>query len=239
MRPDKDSFEAWNEAHAIKHDLDKFYNHPNRLFRFIENKRIKVLIDFADIRSSDLVLEVGCGIGNILEKIPRGRLTGIDISEVQIQRAKEKLGNKAELIKAPGEKIPFNDKHFDRIICTEVFEHTLEPEAVLNEMNRTLKDSGIVSLSVPNEKLIALAKKFLLNFGFRWVLEPKESKWDLASRNNLEEWHLHEYGLERIIKEVKHSFNILKISRIPFFFIPFRYVLKLEKIDRQDKFNNG
>jgi ubiquinone/menaquinone biosynthesis C-methylase UbiE len=232
MRPDRDTFEVWNEEHAIRHDLDKFYNHPNRLFRYIENKRIRVLIDFADIDKNDLVLEVGCGIGNILERIPAGKLTGIDISEVQIKRAKQKLGNKAEVIKCPAENLPFADKYFDRIICTEVFEHTLEPTDVLREMKRALKDSGVISLSVPNEKLITLAKRFLLNFGFRWVLEPKESRWDLASRNNLEEWHLHEYSLRRIINEVKDSFNIIKIARIPFFFIPFRYVLKLEKHKR-------
>lgn len=227
--PGKDTFEEWNERHALKHDLDKFYNHPNRLFRFIENKRIKVLLNFADIKNDSLVLDAGCGNGHILERIPEGKLTGVDISAVQVKRAKEKIGSKAELIQTPVEKMPFPDKYFDRILCTEVFEHTLEPVSGLMEMRRVLKDDGIISVSVPNEKLITLTKRFLLNFGFRWVLEPKQSKWDLASRNNLEEWHLHEYSLKRIINEVKESFNILKIARIPFYFIPYRYVLKLEK----------
>lgn len=228
-RPGKDTFEKWNEIHAEKHDLDKFYNHPNRLFRFIENKRVKVLIEYADIKKSSLVLDAGCGNGHILEKIQNGRLTGIDISAIQIKRAKEKIKNKAELIQSPIEKMPFPDKYFDRILCTEVFEHTLDPVPGIIEMRRVLKDDGIASVSIPNEKLITLTKNFLLNFGFRRVLEPKESKWDLASRNNLEEWHLHEYSLKRILNEVKDSFNVLKIARIPFFFIPFRYVLKLSK----------
>jgi ubiquinone/menaquinone biosynthesis C-methylase UbiE len=228
-RPGKDDFAAWNEIHAEKHDLDKFYNHPNRIFRFIENKRVNVLVEFADIKVDSLVLDAGCGNGHILERIDKGKLTGIDISPLQIQRAKAKIGDKAELEQAPIEKMPFADKYFDRIICTEVFEHTLEPEAGIKEMHRVLKDDGIISISVPNEKLITLTKKFLLNFGLRRVLEPKESKWDLASRNNLEEWHLHEYSLSRIISEVKELFNVVKISKIPYFFIPYRYVLKLTK----------
>jgi ubiquinone/menaquinone biosynthesis C-methylase UbiE len=231
MKPDKDTFEAWNEQHAIKHDLDKFYNHPNRLFRYIENKRIDILLKFAEISENDKVLEVGCGIGHILERIHKGKLTGIDISETQINRARERLSNKAELLKCAGENLPFADKHFDRIICTEVFEHTLEPVKVLDEMNRTLKDDGIISLSVPNERLITFTKKFLLSFGFRRILEPKESRWDLASRNNLEEWHLHEYGLKRILNETKNKFKVLHIARIPFYFIPFRFVLQLKKIN--------
>ena len=229
MRPSPGEFEKWNEEHAIKHDLDKFYNHPNRLFRYIENKRISVLLNEANIGPEDKVLEVGCGAGHILEKIPHGKLTGIDISPVQIERAGARLGSKAELIKARGEDLPFKNKSFDRIICTEVFEHVLEPELILAEMKRVLKDNGIISLSVPNEKLIIFTKKILLNCGLRRVLEPKESQWDLASKNNLDEWHIHEYGLKLIKKQSKKLFKILSVSRIPFFFVPFRYVLKLNK----------
>lgn len=43
---------------------------------------------------------------------------------------------------------------------------------------------GIISLSIPNEKLIIFTKRPLLNTDFRRVLEPKDSEWDLASKNN-------------------------------------------------------
>lgn len=229
MRPQPGEFEKWNEEHAIKHDLDKFYNHPNRLFRFIENKRIRVLIAEANIGANDNVLEVGCGAGHILERITTGKLTGIDISPVQIQRAKARLGSKVTLLEAKGEELPFPDKSFERILCTEVFEHVLEPEKLLIEMKRVLKDDGIISLSIPNEKLIIFTKKILLNSGLRRVLEPKESRWDLAAKNNLDEWHIHEYGLKLIKSQTSKFFSIMAVKRIPFYFIPFRYVLKLCK----------
>lgn len=198
IKPGIDTFEQWNEEHALKHDLDKFYCHPNRLFRYIENKRISILIEKADIKCEHNVLEVGCGAGHILERIKTGILTGIDISAVQIDRAKKRIGEKAVLIKAKGEELPFSDNTFDRVICTEVFEHVLEPELLLKEINRVLKNDGIFSLSVPNENLIILTKKILLNLGLKKVLEPKESKWDLASKNNLDEWHLHKYSINLI-----------------------------------------
>lgn len=229
MKPSPEGFEKWNEEHAIKHDLDKFYNHPNRLFRYIENKRINVLLREADIHPQDRVLEVGCGAGHILERIPRGSLTGVDISPVQIERSKKRLGTRAELLIAKGENLPFEDESFDRIICTEVFEHVLEPELILREMKRVLKMNGIISLSIPNEKLIIFTKKILLNCGLRRVLEPKESQWDLAAKNNLDEWHIHEYGLKLIKEQSLKLFKILSVSRIPFYFLPFRYVLKLSK----------
>ena len=230
MRPTIDTFEEWNETHAIKHDLDKFYNHPNRIFRYIENKRVKILIGFAEINDQDTVLDVGCGIGNILERIDKGILYGVDISKVQIEKAKNRLGSKAILTKSPAEALPFDDKFFSKILCTEVFEHVLEPVLLLKEMKRALKDVGIISLSIPNEKLINFTKNILLKSGFRWVLEPKQSRWDLASKNNLDEWHLHEYSLKLIMEQIKDIFSIIKIKRIPFITLPYRYVLKLKKI---------
>ncbi|MBE2217280.1 MAG: class I SAM-dependent methyltransferase [Ignavibacteria bacterium] len=228
MKPGKENFESWNEEHARKHDLDKFYNHPNRLFRFIENKRISRLIRTAEIEPQHSVLEVGCGAGHILERITCGKLTGIDISAIQVERARKRLASKAVIIKAPGEKLPFPDSSFDRILCTEVFEHVLDPAALLREMHRTLNREGIISLSIPNEKLIIFTKKVLLNCGLRRVLEPKESNWDLASKNNLDEWHIHNYSLGLMKKQASVLFSLSDIQRIPYFFIPYRYVMKLQ-----------
>ena len=229
MKPTAETFEKWNEEHAEKHDLDKFYNHPNFIFRYIENKRIKQLIKRAQIQDKDKVMEVGCGAGHILERVPRGKLYGTDISEIQIKRAKERLGNRVELVKAPGEKIPYEDKFFDKILCSEVIEHVLDPKPLLKEMKRVLKDDGILSLSIPNENLINFTKKTLRKTGLTRILEPKKSGWDLASKDNLDEWHLHEFNLQLIKDYCDGIFKIEKVSSIPLFIIPFRYVLQLKK----------
>lgn len=229
MRPTTENFEKWNEEHATRHDLDKFYNHPNPVFRYIENKRIRKLIELAEIKQADKVLEVGCGAGHILERIPEGKLYGIDISDIQIKRAKERLGDKAELKKSPGEEIPYEDKFFDKILCSEVIEHVLDPIPLLKEMKRVLKDDGILSLSIPNENLINSTKKLLRNLGLTRIIAPKKSGWDLASKNNLDEWHLTEYDLKLITKHVNGIWNIKGIAKVPNFAVPFRYVLKMTK----------
>ncbi len=230
MKPTQENFEQWNEVHAEKHDLDKFYHHPNFIFRYIENKRIKKLIQLADLKDSDLVIEVGCGAGHILERVKKGKLHGIDISEIQIKRAKERLGDSVKLDKAPGEKIPYDDKYFDKILCSEVIEHVLDPDPLLREMKRVLRDDGILSLSIPNENLINITKKTLKATGLTRILAPQKSGWDLASKDNLDEWHLHEFNLKLIKKYCEGIFSIVKISLIPNFIIPFRYVLQLKKL---------
>jgi ubiquinone/menaquinone biosynthesis C-methylase UbiE len=232
MKPTAENFEQWNEELAEKHDLDLFYSHPNPLFRYIENKRIGRLIKMAEIRDTDRVLEVGCGAGHVLERIDNGKLYGIDISDIQIKRAKQRLGEKAELMKSPGEEIPFEDNFFDRVLCSEVLEHVLDPPKLLKEMKRVLKVNGILSLSIPNENLINSTKKLLRATGLIRLVEPKKSGWELASIDNLEEWHLHEFNM-RLIKQYSSGiFEISKASAIPFFFVPFRYVIKMVKNQR-------
>jgi len=160
MRPTTETFAQWNEEHALKHDLDKFYNHPNPLVRYIENKRIRTLIDLAAIEDTDDVLEVGCGAGHILERIGTGRLHGIDISATQIRRARERLGDRVELKQSPGEEIPYRDRSFDKILCSEVIEHVLDPVPLLREMKRVLKDDGILSLSIRMKQPSTLPNRF-------------------------------------------------------------------------------
>jgi ubiquinone/menaquinone biosynthesis C-methylase UbiE len=229
MKPTAKTFEQWNEERAIKHDLDKFYNHPNPLVRYIENKRIRTLIDLASIKDTDAVLEVGCGAGHILERIDRGTLYGIDISEVQIQRAQERVGHRAELKKSAGEALPYGDKSFDKILCSEVIEHVLDPISLLKEMQRVLKDDGILSMSIPNEGAINCAKKALRATGLMSIVMPARSGWDLGTKNNLDEWHLHAYSLALIRQHLADTFAIRTVRRIPLFFVPFRYVLALKK----------
>jgi ubiquinone/menaquinone biosynthesis C-methylase UbiE len=232
MKPTKETFEQWNEKLAEKHDLDKFYNHPNFAFRYIEQKRISKLIELAEIRSSDKVLEVGCGAGHILEQIKTGDLYGVDISDIQIKRAKERLGDKAVLTKAPGEQIPYEDKYFDKILCSEVIEHVLDPREVLKEISRVLADDGILSLSIPNEEVINSTKKFLKKTGLIKLLDnTKDTEgWELATKDNLDEWHLHSFSLELAEKFASGIFRATKVAKIPFASFPARYVIQFKKV---------
>jgi ubiquinone/menaquinone biosynthesis C-methylase UbiE len=232
MKPTKDNFEQWNEELAEKHDLDKFYNHPNFAFRYIEQKRISKLIELAEIVSSDKVLEVGCGAGHILEQIKKGELYGIDISDIQIQRAKKRLGDKVILSKAPGEKIPYDDKFFHKILCSEVVEHVLDPREVLKEISRVMKDDGILSLSIPNEDVINSTKKFLKKTGLIKLIDSKKDTegWELAAKDNLDEWHLHSFSLKLAEKFSSGIFKTTKIAKIPNAAFPARYVIQYKKI---------
>lgn len=232
MKPTKETFEKWNEEHAVKYDLDKFYNHPNPIFRYIERKRIRKLIELAEIKQTDKVLEVGCGAGHILEQIKDGMLFGIDISEIQIQRSMKRLGERVELKKAPGEKIPYEDRFFDKVLCSEVIEHVLEPAEVLKEISRVLKDDGILSLTIPNEDVINSAKIFLNKTGLiKVIADAKDIEgWKMTAKDNLNEWHLHSFSFELAEAFAKNIFKAMKVIKIPNSLFPARYVIQYLKV---------
>jgi SAM-dependent methyltransferase len=48
-----------------------------------------------------------------------------------------------------GNIIPFDDKHFDSIYCSEVIEHIFNIEEVLPEINRVLKHDGMALFTFP------------------------------------------------------------------------------------------
>ena len=55
----------------------------------------------------------------------------------------------SEIIPFDGKNIPFEDQHFDFILCTEVLEHVEDFPQIVREMHRVLKNGGQGVLTVP------------------------------------------------------------------------------------------
>jgi SAM-dependent methyltransferase len=47
------------------------------------------------------------------------------------------------------DRLPFTSGVFDCVICTQVLEHVQEPQLVLNELFRALKQGGVICLTAP------------------------------------------------------------------------------------------
>lgn len=93
-------------------------------------------VKFRDGRSSDKILDVGCGIGFVSRLYPNFDITGIDISDGMLER------NPYKWIKAPAEAIPFPDNTFDFVVCRSLLHHLDDPALGLKEMARVLKVGG-------------------------------------------------------------------------------------------------
>ncbi|MCB9521259.1 MAG: class I SAM-dependent methyltransferase [Myxococcales bacterium] len=215
-RVTRENFEAWNEEMVREFDPGEYHDHPSPVVRAVERMRVSRIIALLQATPTSRVLEVGCGAGNILERIADAELHGVDISDYILEKARVRLGARATLLKADGEHLPYPDAHFDRVYCSEVLEHVLDPAAVVREMRRVLKPNGIAVVSVPNEATINQAKRLLFRTGplGRLILRSGEGGYE-AVENMQDHWHLHEFD-ERMLRQVcEPVFSVGKVEGIP------------------------
>lgn len=135
---DQRDFKAWNDAMVQKYDLEEFHRHPSALVRYVEGKRVRRVFALLAAGARDRVLEVGCGAGHLLARLPAGRPFGLDLSEALLAQTAKRLDGRAALIQADAERLPFRDRVWDRVYCSEVLERTPDPDAALAELRRVL-----------------------------------------------------------------------------------------------------
>jgi ubiquinone/menaquinone biosynthesis C-methylase UbiE len=221
-------FKDWNERMIAKYDPDAFHHHSNPLIRLVERKRVKTIFKLMDVRDADFILEIGCGAGNVIEKASRGRLFGIDLSSSILRKAKKQLNQNVNLFQGDAQNLPCKNKVFQRVICSEVLEHLLEPSVALSEMKRVLATRGVAIISIPNETLINRIKGILIRLGiFRWFMD-RQGRYAQPEKMD-EEWHLHTFQLEEWLKMFGEFFEVTRFKSIPFRLLPIRYVILLEK----------
>ncbi len=103
------------------------------------------LADF-DAASGARVLDLGTGVGAMAAELHRRypgiALTGVDVSETQLARARA-LHPVADYVLADAVALPFADGAFDRVHGSWMLEHVAEPVRVLSEVRRVLAPSGM------------------------------------------------------------------------------------------------
>lgn len=120
-------------------------------------------------------LDVGCYAGSFLDKLRNrniARLVGVDVSKDALEKARQQFDG-LELIGLDKDtSLPFADQTFDSITILDVIEHVYEQNELLDEINRVLKDGGVVIVTVPGKHLFSF-----LDFGNFKFIFPKLHCW--------------------------------------------------------------
>lgn len=140
-----------------------------------------------------IVLDAACGEGygsDILARYAK-KVIGIDLDNETINRAKVKYKNRDNLTFQQGniEKLEIEDCSIDVVISFETIEHVSEDiqKNFLNEIDRVLKDDGIMVMSTPNKRVYS----------------------DLHNYNN--EFHIKEFYYKDFLEFLHEKFQFVQL----------------------------
>lgn len=191
--------------------------------------------EFFPLTGQDVVLNIGCGDG-VQAVVYRGCfkfMVGVDINESRLavaQQLTEYYGIKNfSSLCVDAEEIPLTEK-FDKIIAIDIIEHVIQPERLISEFHRLLKDNGKLLITFP-----AWHDKWenLFRFVGRKILRRKGKTvrrlgWDPDE-------HQYDYNLKTWLKLMERGgFRLIK-SRASTLFPPLHY-LSLPKFWFSNKF---
>lgn len=158
-------------------DFDFEYLRDKFGFRFCRTlkdlKFVKLLKGFG-IKEGDKVLDVGCFMGRILNRLSTDYKIngyGIDLSLPAIKQAKKNKDIQNQYCVASAYNLPFKEDFFDGIISLDVLEHIDNKERFFEEILRTLRPGGWFLIYAVSNKY-----KYTLNW-VRWLLKGKEGEY--------------------------------------------------------------
>ncbi len=172
--------------------VQKSYDHFTEAFTTPLAQRI---VELAEIRPSDRVLDVATGTGVVVRSIaaklrPTGGILGVDLSDGMLATAREKAaaaGYAIEFLKTDAEALDLPDKSFDVVLSLFGLMHFPHPDAAVGQMFRVLKPGGRVVIGVGSSP----ARDSLAQLGYSFsrageMIERGRGRW-LAAPGYLDE----------------------------------------------------
>jgi len=114
-------------------------------------KRLLMRLLDSPVRAEGPVLDVGCGIGDLIASLAGRGLSahGTDVALSALRTAKRRIPS-ANLVLSDARWLPFRSDRYGLVICSEVLEHIREHAQVACELSRVLAPGGVALLTVPH-----------------------------------------------------------------------------------------
>jgi trans-aconitate 2-methyltransferase len=107
---------------------------------------VREVLDRLQLRGDETVLDAGCGSGRVtaalLERLPDGRVIGVDGSPSMIEAARERLGPEVELRVQDLLELELGGERVDAVFSTATFHWIADHEALFASLRRALRDGG-------------------------------------------------------------------------------------------------
>lgn len=127
--------------------LKKTEKLPRSVYHKVKHNMVGSM--FGLLSQEALVLDAGCGIGNVTAKYCQGySIFGIDEQFSSIEYCKKNCTGK--YVQSSLYNIPFKDNVFDLILFLDAIEHLTDPLLVLKELARVLKPKANILICTMN-----------------------------------------------------------------------------------------
>lgn len=140
-------------------------NTPERYDEIYFSERTQQLLAYDFVKNfllmtvkNDTVLDIGCGLGRYFPYFTNCQIVGIDYAPKTIEQAKKDHPYATALVHDVVKDGLGDFQNFDYIFCAEVIEHLENPQALINEMYKAVKDGGIVITTTPYKDRIKVAE---------------------------------------------------------------------------------
>ena len=150
---------------TIEGDVDeKAFNSDILVQQYFQRRKTEIIRNALAVRSDHVVIDIGCGSGVQLKEIAKtgyAHAIGIDVNIHAIRFARKKSLLNTEFIIADAQYLPIKASGADKIICAEIIEHVKNPDHLIGEITRVLKQGGAVVITTPNDRSVWGVYEFL------------------------------------------------------------------------------
>src|SRR6188472_3148702 len=139
--------ERRRHARALFAPLGPTYDRVGAVLSFGQDPRWRRFLVDRLPRDGGQVLDVATGTGLVAQALlARGfRVTGLDQSPEMLACARERFGDRVELVEGSADELPFDDASFDHLTFTYLLRYVDDPAATLAELARVVRPGGTVA----------------------------------------------------------------------------------------------